>query len=41
MQLPFFDVDAPEIKPKTVRVSITLPENILHQIDVTARSPDQ
>ena len=35
--IAFFVVDAPEIKPKTVRVNITLPENILHQIDVTAR----
>ena len=35
--IAFFVVSAPEVKSKTVRVNITLPENILHQIDVTAR----
>ena len=35
--IAFFVVSAPEIKSKTVRVNITLPEDILHQIDVTAR----
>ena len=35
--IAFFVVSAPEIKSKTVRVNITLPENILRQIDVTAR----
>ena len=33
----FFVVSVPDVKPKTVRVNITLPENILHQIDVTAK----
>lgn len=35
--IAFFIVSVPEIKSKTVRVNITLPEDILHQIDVTAR----
>ncbi|BBO87031.1 type II toxin-antitoxin system HicB family antitoxin [Desulfosarcina ovata] len=35
--IAFFVVSAPEVKSKTVRVNITLPENILHQIDVTAK----
>ncbi len=33
----FLVVTVPEIKPKIVRVNITLPENILHQIDITAK----
>ena len=33
----FFVVSAPDVKSKTVRVNITLPEDILHQIDVTAK----
>ncbi|MDA3918413.1 MAG: type II toxin-antitoxin system HicB family antitoxin [Deltaproteobacteria bacterium] len=35
--IAFFVVSAPEIKSKTIRVNITLPENILHKIDVTAK----
>lgn len=35
--IAFFVVSVSEVKSKTVRVNITLPENILHQIDVTAK----
>ena len=35
--IAFFVVSAPDVKSKTVRVNITLPEDILHQIDVTAK----
>ena len=35
--IAFFVVSAPVVKPKTVRVNITLPEDVLHQIDVTAK----
>ena len=33
----FLVVSIPNIKTKTVRVNITLPENILHRIDVIAK----
>ena len=33
----FLVISIPNIKTKTVRVNITLPENILHRIDVTAK----
>jgi len=33
----FLVVSIPEIKSKTIRVNITLPEDILHKIDVTAK----
>ena len=33
----FLVVPVPDIKTKTVRVNITLPEDILHKIDVTAK----
>jgi predicted RNase H-like HicB family nuclease len=35
--IAFLVVSIPSIKSKTVRVNITLPENILHKIDVTAK----
>lgn len=35
--IAFLVVTVPDIKSKTVRVNITLPEEILHQIDVTAK----
>lgn len=33
----FLVVSVPDLKSKTVRVNITLPEDVLHQIDVTAK----
>jgi predicted RNase H-like HicB family nuclease len=33
----FLVVSVPDLKSKTVRVNITMPEDILHQIDVTAK----
>ena len=33
----FLVVPIPDIKSKTIRVNITLPEDILHKIDVTAK----
>jgi predicted RNase H-like HicB family nuclease len=33
----FLVVSIPDIKSKTIRVNITLPEDILHKIDVTAK----
>ena len=33
----FLVISIPNIKTKTVRVNITLPEDILHKIDVTAK----
>ena len=35
--IAFLVVSVPDLKSKTVRVNITMPENILHQIDVTAK----
>lgn len=35
--IAFLVVSVPDIKSRTVRVNITLPEDILHQIDVTAK----
>ncbi len=35
--IAFFVVSAPDVRPKTVRVNITLPEDILQQIDITAK----
>ncbi len=34
----FLIVSIPGLKTKTVRVNITLPEDVLHQIDVTAKN---
>ncbi len=33
----FLVISLPDIKTKTIRVNITLPEDILHKIDVTAK----
>ena len=30
-------VDAPVVKPKTVRVNITMPKDVLHRIDAKAK----
>ncbi len=35
--IAFLIVDAPVVKPKTVRVNITMPKDVLHRIDAKAK----
>ena len=35
--IAFLVISVPDVKPKKVRVNITLAEDILHQIDITAK----